>query len=234
MQNWFGPIAYKIWYRLPDRLKFRSRRIYRRGLFRKTFAKFVFNPESFRGSSNENIRQLIKGWGNEDWSGMEDFLGGCIEETLVCTDFAIVECGSGLSTLLVGYLANRNGVPHIVLEHNKEWCDIVSSEVVRLQLNTQIYHAPLCREDEWDFYDTTGIELPSRVGLLICDGPPGDTRGGRMGVKSLVKLLGAGSVFLLDDADRSEEKNIAMEIAKSLAVEVEFIGGTKRYARIAI
>jgi len=38
---------------------------------------------------------------------------------------------------------------------------------------------PLVDHGDFDWYDVEAVNLPNRIGLVVCDGPKGTTRGGR-------------------------------------------------------
>jgi hypothetical protein len=61
----------------------------------------------------------------------------------------------------------------------------------------------------FSWYDPPLDQFPSEFKLVICDGPPGDTLGGRYGVTSVLgERLKSGAVILLDDANRPGELEI--------------------------
>jgi len=56
------------------------------------------------------------------------------------------------------------------------------------------------------WYDVPKDVWPAEFRLVVCDGPPGDMKGGRYGLLPLVGArLPPGSVVLLDDATRQSE-----------------------------
>lgn len=70
------------------------------------------------------LRDLIGGWGNRSMSAWADFIRaflGCARET----EGPILECGSGLSTVLLGLVAARTGSRVYSLEHHAIWADRV-------------------------------------------------------------------------------------------------------------
>src|SRR6187399_1286181 len=64
---------------------------------------------------SELLSDLVNGWGNS-WSARHEFLDACLQHTRKA-DGPILECGSGLSTLLVGALAQKLGKSVWSLEH---------------------------------------------------------------------------------------------------------------------
>ena len=116
-----------------------------------------------------------------------------------------LECGSGLTTIMVGLLAGRRGIDTWSLEHCPEWRARVRQALQQFDIpNVQVCLAPLQSLSDFDWYDAPLAEMPSEFRLVICDGPPGSTTGGRYGLLPLMRdRLPEGSVILLDDAARA-------------------------------
>jgi hypothetical protein len=68
--------------------------------------------------------------------------------------------------------------------------------------------APLIDHGDYEWY-ATSPELPGGFAVVICDGPPGSTKGGRYGLIPVAEgLLRPDVVVLLDDADRPGEQEM--------------------------
>lgn len=155
------------------------------------------------------LTHLMTGWGNEGFAAETDYL----EE--VCSQAArtsgpVLECGSGLTSVMLGLLAGRRGVQTWSLEHVAEWRTRVTSVLERFEIpNVQICAAPLRSFGDFEWYDAPLAEMPKEFQLVICDGPPGSTAGGRYGLLPVMgQHLRAGSVILLDDATRPGEVEV--------------------------
>ena len=169
--------------------------------------------------SDDLLRRLIWAWGNEGFSGDVSYLRAVCREAMQ-TAGPILECGSGLSTLLLAVYAGKRGVSVLSLEQMPEWQAAISSALQRLGLMSQVVMTPLKRYDGFDWYDIPQ-NLPKNVKLVICDGPPGETFGGRSGLLPVCrKLLADDCMILLDDAERVEEQKIIGSWAKQHGVEV--------------
>lgn len=112
--------------------------------------------------------------------------------------------------MLMGLLAGRRGVETWSLEHIPDW----RARVVHSLEQFEIPHAHVCSVvlrdyDGFSWYDAPLTELPKEFQLVICDGPPGETRGGRYGLLPVLGTrLPAGSVILFDDATRPGEAEV--------------------------
>ncbi len=220
---------------LPAPIRRRLRATHRDLTFRITMADFRRRPDEYRNPDNPKLAKLIYGWGNAGWSGWEDFLAGCVDEALNLEDGAVVECGTGLSTLLVGSIVTSRQVPHIALEHHAEWADNIQTWCDRYGLSTQVLHAPLMDGPDYDWYDTTNIALLATATLVLCDGPPGDTKGGRSGVMDkLAPMVTSGTRVLMDDVDRPAELELTRVWADRLGSDYEVVGRKKPFARIVV
>jgi glycosyltransferase involved in cell wall biosynthesis len=175
--------------------------------------------------SAEMLLELQAGWSNEGYAARSDYLEA-VAKIAATTSRPILECGSGLTTILVGLLAGRRGVKTYSLEHFPEWRARVTATLEQLQIaQVQVCSAPL-REYHgfsWGFswYDPPLAELPPEFGLVICDGPPGTTAGGRYGLMPVLgERLPPGAVILLDDTERPSEVEVLSRWAAETSIDV--------------
>ena len=153
---------------------------------------------------------LVRAWGNEAWSTSVPLLMAMLE-WLPQTGGDIVECGSGLSTLVLASAVRRLDRRLISLEHDASWAGRVNDHLpVHMRSNVEIAIAPLKDYGEFDWYSLDAVAMPKSIGFILCDGPPGMTRGGRYGLAPVLRSrLAPGCIVLLDDTQRSEEQAIA-------------------------
>jgi predicted O-methyltransferase YrrM len=156
--------------------------------------------------SSDMLERLETAWSNDGMAAQLEFLKEVVRHALV-TPGPILECGSGLTTLMLAMLAGRRGVDVWTLEHYPSWHERVSETLTRYNLpHINNVLAPLKDYDDFCWYDPPLEQLPERFALIICDGPPGTTRGGRVGLVPVLKTrLSPGTIILLDDADREAE-----------------------------
>jgi len=156
-------------------------------------------------SQSDNLLKWLRyGWGNSGWSADDGFLRA-ITHLVKQSSGPILECGSGLTTILLGILAPGRTVS---LEHTSEWKTIVQEAAARHSIPVNIQDAPLVDYGEFDWYKLP-TEIPNDIGMVICDGPPSGTRGGRYGLLPAArKLLGQRCMILMDDAERDGERKI--------------------------
>lgn len=180
------------------------------------------------------LTDAVYGWGNEGWSADEDYLARLMYEA-EATGGSIVECGSGLSTLLLATVAEHTGVQVHSLEHNPDWRQrVVDALAAHGLTRSVVHHAPLKNYGEFDWY-TVPASLPNDVSLVVCDGPPADTLGGRYGVLPALRSHFAQTcTILLDDAIRAPEIEILSRWELEFGAVSERHETHKGFARVAV
>ena len=181
------------------------------------------------------LRDLARGWGNRSMSAWEDFIRaflGCARET----EGSILECGSGLSTVLLGIVAARTGSRVYSLEHNAIWADRARRVLRACGIaSVEILVGDLRSYGAYTWYDPPLDVLPKDFSLVVCDGPPGDTPGGRYGLLPVMRShLKPGCIILLDDAHRTGEREIAEQWARELGTSFAIEGFDKKFARLSV
>ncbi len=123
-----------------------------------------------------------------------------------------VECGSGLSTVVLGSYAESLGRNWWALDQYPPWARRVSSALDGLQLGAaKVLDAPLVDYAGYRWYRVPE-QLPAAIDFVLCDGPPADREGTGLARYGLVPTLGdrfADDVtILLDDAARPGEREV--------------------------
>ena len=220
---------------IPFRIRQRLRTAHRRFVFQRAMKRFLTDPAACLAPGNPVVRALIYGWGNELWSAEEEYLRSCIQQALASRG-PILECGSGLSTIMVGAVAKACGREHVALEHTPAWAEKVQRYLSRYRLDSLLL-APRPLKDFGDFswYDAPLEAMPARFSLVVCDGPPGTTRGGRYGLVPVMRdRLEPGCIILLDDAGRQGERAIARRWAAELGASYRVCGSTKPFIEMRV
>ena len=151
---------------------------------------------------DDTLQQLSTGWGNEGYSGDLRYLREVARQVL-SVDSSVLECGSGVTTILMGLLGSRRGITIWTLEHDPYWQSRIEEVLQRYHIpGVELCAAPITDYGEFGWYAPPFQRLPKTFRLVICDGPPQKTTlGGRYGLLPVMKdRLGPGSVILLDNA----------------------------------
>lgn len=150
------------------------------------------------------------------WSAGADFLALLVEHVLKTGPATIVECGSGLSTLMMARCCQLNGRGRLYsLEQAAEHAARSRAELARygMEAHAEVLEAPLrpyrLGGDTYAWYDLT--DLPETViDLLVIDGPPGRLAplARYPALPLLYPRLSPASRIYLDDAARPDERAI--------------------------
>ncbi len=149
------------------------------------------------------------GWGNSGWPADGEFLRASCEFLRRSSSDAL-ECGSGLSTVIFALGLRGKHTRLLTLEHQEEWFDKVSEQLARFDSTAvQLVHAPLVNYGEFDWYSMPDEIEGRHLGVVICDGPPGTTLGGRYGLLPVARdHLQSPATIVLDDSARENEKRV--------------------------
>jgi hypothetical protein len=211
------------------------RRTYDTWRFDAAMKRFLASPHSALAADSDVLPELISAWGNSGWIAQEEYLRSCIA-TALATPGPTLECGSGLSTLLLGGIAQYRGHEHWALEHMPEWATKVQRSLSRHNLHAvRLSCAPLKAYAGYAWYDPPLASMPRAFSMVACDGPPADTVGGRYGLVPVMRRrLAARCVILLDDAEREQERAIARRWEYELGASYHVIDGRKPYIRLIV
>jgi len=159
--------------------------------------------------SSLDLTLLQAAWGNYGFMASLYYLKKIVE-TAHTTQGPILECGSGLTTIIMGLLTKNRNVPIVALEHHDGWREKVSGAVNALGFDhVTIVRAPLKDFGDYDWYHFDKSLLPKDIRLVVCDGPPGNIKGSRYGlVPEINQYLSDQCTILLDDANRKNEKHV--------------------------
>jgi predicted O-methyltransferase YrrM len=128
----------------------------------------------------------------------------------------VVECGSGTSTMWLGYAARSVGGRVVALEHHERYAAATRALVSEHGLDdvVDVRLAPLQRQQVGDgnapWYGPSGWSDLEDIGLLLVDGPPtGVAPQARYPALPLLRTrLAPSAVVLLDDFHRVDEKAV--------------------------
>jgi predicted O-methyltransferase YrrM len=149
------------------------------------------------------------------WAASPDFLREIEVHALQSRPNVIVECGSGVSTVILARCMQLNGAGHVYcLEHLPEFAEKTRWDVRRHGLEdwASVLTAPLrqyeLRGETILWYSTE--KLPqTQIDMLLVDGPPEETgKLARYPAALLFERLSPGAAVFLDDADRVQERTI--------------------------
>lgn len=200
-------------------------------LFIQEIKRIINDPQILLNNQNDILQRLVYLWGNEGWSGLSAYLLVCLHHTDKANGY-VLECGSGLSTILMGIIAKSKEVKIISLENSEKWRNRTNWYLKHFNLNNvSILYTPIVERGNYQWYKIEKNSLPENISLVILDGPPGDIKGGRTGFFPECKdFLKRDSVILVDDVIRKDELQMVIEFSSSMDFSYNIIEGDKPYA----
>lgn len=188
----------------------------------------------------ENYRVLCERLGlageipyTRDWSAAADFLELLVDHVRAVRPRCIVECGSGLSTLMLARACALYRVERIIsLENGAEFAQTTRDAIAQHGLNATVLHAPLRNyalgvngSEVYPWYALDG--LPEHgIDMLVIDGPPGSVRSHARypALPLLNDRLEPGCTIFMDDAARPHEQQIlARWLAEYPGLQAKYI-----------
>jgi hypothetical protein len=146
------------------------------------------------------------------WAGSPDFLLAVADEVLKNKPKCVMECSSGISTLVVACCLKKNGEGHVYsLEHDRQFADKTRSLLSRYGLAewATVLDAPLqTNNTAMPWYDEKAIPknlIP--IEMLIVDGPTSTTAplARFPALPRLMPHMAIHPTVIVDDADRDDE-----------------------------
>lgn len=180
------------------------------------------------------LSRLLFAWGNPGYSAGVRYLQQ-IDRLFNAGSGAVLECGSGATTVLLGLLAEKYDRYVWVFEHHERWARHIAEVCRELGLDrVNVRYTPLKNYGEYDWYQLPASPLPRDFDLVVCDGPPGGIQGGRYGLLPVMSgYLRSDCRILLDDAHRQKEKELIRRWADEQKLCWSRLGATGRCAEIA-
>lgn len=147
----------------------------------------------------------------------------------------VLECGSGLSSLLLAVTASRLGHHVHTFEHDPETQKKLTGLVERYRLrNITIHHTPIRPYGGFDWYEVPRDRVSPNFHLVVCDGPARHlTDSGRYGLFPVMRdRLDARCRVILDESNRSLDRHVIHRWRKEHQIEVQSFGRFLQFAEI--
>lgn len=159
----------------------------------------------------------------------------------------ILECGSGISSIIAGIACQRTGQMVHSLENDLDWFRHTRNYIQLYKTKPiALYYAPFREYDEQtkeiatsNSHNGTFIwyeideSMPAKFGVAIIDGPA--RRFGREGVYKLMLDRIKDAIWIVDDFEDPSQSSVCYKYAEQLGKTVEVLGSTaKGMRRIAI
>jgi hypothetical protein len=220
--------------RVARALERRFGRRYQQFLFWRALRRFL--REAAHGAHEFDrhlLAELVAGWG-EPSRAHPEFLAAILQQVRE-TEGPVLECGSGLSTLLIGAVAKARGIRVYSVEHEPRTAARVQARLRKHHIGSaSVLTAPIRSYGDFDWYALPSLQtVPGRLPLVICHGPPPGTRGGRFGlVPVMMEKLRPDVIILLGDGGGDRDRATAERWGQMLGGNPELIGSEQPYLRL--
>jgi hypothetical protein len=177
--------------------------------------------------------------GAEDWAVEPTFIRAVLDEIQGRQPALVVECGSGISTVLIGARLSALGAGRLVtFEHEAEFGAKTESLLVArgLRGGVDLCVAPLRlhplggEEGQVPWYDgLDDVDLSPGIEILVVDGPPASLApmARYPAVPLLRQWLSRSAVIFLHDGARPDERETARRWAAELGGRLSYIQSSK-------
>jgi len=151
------------------------------------------------------------------WAISPDFAELLLREILIHKPKNVVEFGSGVSTLIIGYALEKNEqgkltsfdhdmhygaktIQNIHLHGLESYAEVISAPITEMNINDRV-----CK-----WYDIDIKKIPDKIDMLIIDGPPAGTgfEARYPALPFLIDYLADDAIVIMDDGIRQDEKDI--------------------------
>lgn len=154
------------------------------------------------------------------WAASPDLLVVLEREVTRNKPMLVVECGGGVSSIVIAHRLREYGGRLVVLEHDAEFAEITRRNLAEQGVDdvVDVRHAPLANVDGLVFHDhvfqwygTEAIDDLAEIDLLVVDGPPEATGSFARypAVPLLWSRLSSRAVVVMDDTIREAEQTIS-------------------------
>lgn len=190
---------------------------YWRRLYGVTDERFADALDAVRTGTEgpEEFKAFSEKWGNKHWAAGDGLLAAWTALAREA-DGPILECGSGLSSLLAA--AANPDVQVFALEHNSEWALRVTTAAEQHGLtNLTVVRAPLVNG-----WYTVPDTMPKRFSLILVDGPPHSEGANTRDEFVNAGFDLAGTTVVWDDMNLEVMRDMARDISALYGAEAHF------------
>lgn len=153
------------------------------------------------------------------WAASADLLVLCVQSLIEESPRTLVECGSGVSTLMLALAAEQHDLPTrvVALEHDAQYAQETRQLLARHGMadRAEVRLAPLqpvaLSGHDTPWYDAAALDDLKDIGILLVDGPPGAT-GPQARYPALPLLrdrLSPRCLVVMDDLNRAADLEVA-------------------------
>ena len=214
-------------------------------MYKNTISKKILENETKQLeafiSINSFVRPIAPLPQMRHWAISPDFAKVLIEQILIQKPSKIVEFGSGVSSVIIGYVLKKLGKGKLVsIDHDEYYANITKNNVFLHQLEEYVDIVKVPTK----IYDFDNVEYKwynlqikknfyndfHKVDMLIVDGPPAafNTESRYPALPIMYQFLSENAIIIMDDGIREDEKNICKQWVDSYPdFEAEYVNTEK-------
>lgn len=181
------------------------------------------------------LTRLIVAWGNFGYTASPYYLHHA-DRLFRTSEASTLECGSGVTTLLLALLAEKEGRYVWTFEHHEDWARYVRGILKSFSLkHTKVCHTPLRDYGGYSWYKVPACTLPTNFDLVVCDGPPRGVRGGRYGLLPVMEeYFHPNCRILLDGTHRLKDRALIRQWSEEWNLVSNRLGAAGRCTEISL
>jgi hypothetical protein len=180
--------------------------------------------------------QLFAHWGDPLQPADERFLRSVLAEARAA-DGAILQCGSTLSTLILGVICDQHEQPKKrlwSLEADPHWANIMRSWLTEYQINSaHVIHSPPRLFKNYVWYSLDPERLAKAYHLVVCDGNRASVKGGVATVHRISDRLAKRFVILIRNLGSAADMKALAAWAKTRDATCVLIDKAEGFVKIA-
>ncbi|HEY96709.1 MAG TPA: hypothetical protein G4O16_00820 [Dehalococcoidia bacterium] len=206
-----------------------GRRKYLNLYLKSTMGKILADPEYLLNDRN-TLTDLSRAWGNMSYSASIEYLEECVQYSAK-SRLPILECGSGLSTIVIGLIAKKYGNIVWSLEHMKSWYERIKKALIKYEIDSvKINYGPMTEYGDYVWYKAPLDSMPDKFSLVVCDGPAGVKTRAKHNIFPIMKeRFAPDCVILYDDANKVIPEDAITDWVEKLNMSYEIHGEVNPY-----
>lgn len=169
---------------------------------------------------DKDFETIVNASGNASYTMPASSLATCYREAKNAQG-DILECGTGLSTIVMGLALAGTDHRIYALEHDLAWLRKTTAWLQRYDVtNINLIYAPLFPHENGDWYGVRADELPSQFDIAVIDGPPRWLAERTVITDVLDETLAQTRLWIVDDAQDDPIKSFVQETESTRDIEL--------------
>lgn len=182
------------------------------------------------------VADLYAHWGDPLSQNDEVYVRSCLAEA-TAADGAILQCGTGLMTLLLGAVCDRedNKAKHVwCLENDEHWANMMRSWLTEYRIRkAHLINAPAESFVGYTWYGIDTNRLAKKYALVICDGARATPRGAIGTIKQIESRLADNFAILARNISKASELKYLAGWAKNRGASFAVVDRREGFVKLS-